>query len=65
MTDNLVGEDGKVHRDWRGASLTIKAMVGYPGSVVTDLIIGGHTLQINNRLLKGVVVTAKKRKASQ
>lgn len=59
-TESLVGEDGKVHRDWFNAEITIKARVAYPGSTVTDLIVGGRPLKIDNRLLKCIVVKAKK-----
>jgi hypothetical protein len=42
--------------DLAGREITIKVKIGYPGSKVTDLLIGGHKVQVPNEALREAVV---------
>ena len=40
--------DGSISPGMSGSSIMIVVMVGYPGSKVTDLLIGDHIVQVPN-----------------
>lgn len=41
-----------------GREITIRAKIGYPGSRVTDVVIGGHVVQVPNDALRAATVEA-------
>lgn len=44
--------EGPMPPDTHGAHVTLLAQIGYPGSLYTDILIGGHRVQVPNDALR-------------
>jgi len=55
---DLIGREGPVPAECRGRGLRLHAIIGYPGSAVTDLLIGAHKVQVPNDALRAAVSLA-------
>ena len=48
--------EGRMKREMHGRKVVVEVVVGYPGSAVTDILIGGHKVQIPNAALRTAAV---------
>lgn len=61
LTAAELGDDGAMPAFTQGRRLLVEAevIVGYPGSKVSDLLIGNHTVQVPNDQLRRAALQAE------
>ncbi len=56
VTVSELGTEGPMDKTLHGRKVMVEVVVGYPGSAVTDILIGGHKVQIPNAALRAAAV---------
>jgi hypothetical protein len=55
-TTNIIHLEGKgdepLNSSMHGETILIAVMIGYPGSKVSDILIGDHVVQVSNKDLR-------------
>ena len=56
ITISELGTEGPMDKSHHGRKVTIEVVIGYPGSTVTDILIGDHKVQVPNTDLRAAAV---------
>lgn len=52
-------EDGRIEPEHNGRRVLVEAAITYPGSAMSDLLIGGHKVQVPNAALRRAAIEAE------
>jgi hypothetical protein len=62
LTATELGEEGPINPDFAHRKLLIEVKIGYPGSGMSDLIIGSEIVKVRNDAVRQAAIEAEMKK---